>query len=453
MESSTKQPSSKPKRILILSSSPQRDKVVDDLIADELRQLGHKVWVKACLRQGRDAVLKLKPDIVVSPPVRNVYSRDFVSTLKEWGVAVVSRHTECSCDWPDFKTLSPNKRVDILGRLKYEIDVEIVWGPDEAQILARRNCPFPVIPVGPLSLDIYFKPDYQKKFSSKVKFNKRYKFDPKKKTLLIGAPWGFADSAPDLSIDETRKIQEKEQASQASHLDMITYLHSKLSCDWNILLRPHPGVMAQVYVDLAKKLKIPIDIESVAGDLLVNSDALIHAGSTMALEMHYMNKPSFQYGDVNCQLSWWVKPQSIMSKVSPFFDNPYELALAVGSSIVRSNANTEIIKELEEGRYGKIDGQATKRCADIIAGLNGKFNFSWPVSQYNYSQGFLTRNEEDVMSHQRCGICNKEFVILHDDWLGKLGKYIKSPIKMPDQTICPWCGCRFFRHEMSRKGN
>ena len=449
--SKSRQPAKKPKRILILSASPQRDKIVDGLISEELRAMGHEVWTRPCLREGRAAVLEIKPNVVVLPPIRNVYSRDMCATLKSWGVAVATRHTESSCDWTDFKNIPKERKAQILGPFRYLADAEIVWGPDEAQILAHRKLGFPVISVGPVTLDIYFKPDLKDKFPLRPIFNAKYKFDDKKKNLLIASPWGFADSAPDLRIEETGDIQSKEAEARDRHLEMIKFLYSKLSDKWNILVTCHPGILIEPYIKALKELNIPLDTTSMATELLVNTDALVHAGSTMAMEAHCLNIPSFQFGNVNTELSWWVNPRSLMSEVSPSFNSPFDLANAVDEAKKKTNINKGILKTLEEGRYGKIDGLATKRAAKIIGDLNGELKMSWPPSANDYSQLTILKDVDAILEPRYCTVCNSNFVEIKKEWIENFRKYSGSDkLVVRIFPCCPYCGARYFKPEEAR---
>ena len=52
---------------------------------------------------------------VKHPPIRNPYSRDFVNQCKDFGCAVVTRHTEPSIAWEDYKVISDNEKAMILG--------------------------------------------------------------------------------------------------------------------------------------------------------------------------------------------------------------------------------------------------------------------------------------------------------------------------------------------------
>ena len=437
------------KKILILTASPARDKVVDDLIAEKLRSMGYDVWVRPCLRQGRAAILELEPNVVVVPPVRNPHSRDLVEIIKEWGMGVVSRHTEASCDWQDFKGLDATQKTTILGSHTYKVDVEIVWGQDEAEILSRRNCGFPVKAVGSFAIDIYLQSDARGKFLSREVFNEKYKFDSKKKTLHIGSPWGFADSAPDLQIDEIREVWN-EVDKRDKYIEMIKQVHKALSKDWNILLAPHPGVLLEPYKEALKGLNIPVGTELTATERLFNVDALIHSGSTMAVEAHFVGIPAYQYGDVNQKKkNWWLQPKSLISQVSKIYEDVEKMIKDIGSWRGGSNANTETIKKLEAGRYGKMDGKATERAAEIISKINGRFKQTWPKAWRDYDQPIIFKHIDKAIDYSYCGICGNKFPIVKKQWLEMILSTLdikSSPDKLKRLSFdsCPWCASRFY---------
>lgn len=438
------------KKILILSASPQRDSVVDSLIADKLKAIGNEVWVRACLRQGRDAVLELEPNVVVLPPIRNVYSRDLVEQLKKWNIGVVSRHTEPSLEWADFKEMTPVEKMEILGRHAYEIDAELVWSSDEVQILSRRPYgDFPVIAVGAFMVDIYKSPELQR-FPSKEIFNQKHKFSPDKKTLLLSSAWGFIDSSPDLSIDGQRECHNDREGRE-KWLEMAHLVHKRLSKNWNILATLHPSLGIDAYKEGLKDTDIEIDTESTATELLKNVDVLVHAGSTMAVEMHLLNKPAFQFGDVNnlTGANWWQKPSSVISKVSPHYTDPQKLINAIRRSSDKSNANPKTIKTLEEGRYGRMDGKASERAAQVINKIDGQFKMVWPDNTRNYDQPTVVADTATIVRPMFCGICKMPFGRVEKEWLDKLIKFlgVKEPIEMGRNKLCPNCGSRYFDKE------
>ncbi len=438
------------KKILILTASPVRDKYIDELIAKRLTAMGHEVHVHACLRQGRDKVLELQPDVVVVPPIRNPYSRDFVEMMKGWGLGIVTRHTEPSCDWQDFKKMTEQQKNDIIGRWQYTVDAELVWSDDEAQILSKRPWPFKVHAVGAIGLDIYFEEDFKTQLRNTEPFNKRYKLQDGRPTLLISSQWGFADSAPDLNIDETGEAM-KDIQGRDRHLGMIRAVHKALKDEWNIVMTIHPGVIEDRYRKLAEELRIPLDSKSPMMAMLMNCDALIHAGSTAAISAHIIDIPAFQFGDVNIKDSrnWWGMPDSDISKVSPYYKTVEDLISDLQSRDLQagSNADEKIIDSLEKGRYGKMDGKGADRAAEIISAVPGKFKFTWPKAHRDYDQALIFKDPARILEFGSCRICRQGFSMIKKDFLVRLAAIMKAPPENipPINHNCPHCASKFFR--------
>ena len=429
------------KRILILTASPQRDSIIDRQIKDELSKRGHEVWVRPCLREGRASVLELKPDVVVVPPIRNPYSRDFVETCKGWGIGVITRHTEASCSWQDFNAMNPEgKHRNILGLFRYQVDAEIVWGADEAEILKRRGCSFPVIPVGSLATDAYFNKDILEEFTNRETFAQKLGIDPKRKTILVGSSWGFADSAPDLRIDEINAYS-KEDEGRDNYIAFVKELQKKMK--WNIVLRPHPGIDITEY---KKQLDIPIETEMLAIEMLCNCDVLIHSGSTMAMEAHFLGIPAYQFGDVNRKFTnnWFQTPHSPLSKVSPHITCVEDMLKDEYKR--ESNADVDVLNELAEGRYGIMDGQATMRACDVVEKIKGEFKTCWPKAHIDYDLPHVFKSTEKMTTRSFCNICGYPFHILNQSWTDKFLRGLGTKtIELPEHMQCPNCASRLFR--------
>jgi hypothetical protein len=441
-------------KILILTASPKRDSVIDFLIAEKLTAMGHVVKTAPMLREGRDTVLEYQPNVCVVPPIRNVYARDFAAQLKKWGVGVVTRHTEPSCDWQDFRAMSPKQQQGILGAYAYGVDAELVWSEDEAQILNKRKSQFKTFPIGAVACDGYMHKGLIAKHKDRKRFNKQYKFDSKKKNLLIASPWGFIDTAPDLQIDELGHAK-KDIEGRDRHFKMIRYLAKSLGDKWNILITTHPGVVVEPYTKLCEELKIPLDTTSAAYALLNNVDALIHAGSIMAINAHLLHIPAFQYGDVNIKGSdsWWGG-KSAMSQVSKVFKTQTSLSAKIQLSARKSNANLDALKALEKGRFGVMDGKATDRAAEIINKVKGQFKMCWPDNTQDYSQLTIVKSPVAVCVPTNCSICKNVFGQVDPQWLEKVkasimeqneGKELSLDLSPRNDLHCPHCGARFFR--------
>jgi hypothetical protein len=435
------------KKFVILSASPQRDKLLDELMAEELRLRGHEAHVYPCLRAGRKACLDIQPDVVVVPPIRNPYSRDFVETLKYQGCGVVSRHTEASCDWPDYKKMGNREKISINGQYPYEIDSELVWGPDEADILNRRRASFPAISVGSFSADKYLSKELKKKVGTTPAFRKHYGFE-KKKTLLISCAWGFADSAPDLHIAETTKAR-KDNEGRTRHIEMIKKLRELVKDEWDILITLHPGVMPEQYAQAFPD--IPIDTTRASIELMTHCDAMIHSGSTMGIGAHLLKMPAFQYQDVNSKLTagWFCKEGTALSRVSPGFQTAEELADAVlNCTLKKSNANEDAIKELVEGRYGKMDGKAYLRAVDVIEAVEGKWETKWSRPVRDYNQPMCFRDKKTAIHDGVCNICGETYCMINKAWWDKLCDVLKLDKEGIDKkglfnVSCPHCCSQF----------
>ena len=448
------------KKILILTASPRRDSLIDEMIAGKLKELGNEVKVAPCLRAGRDTILAYQPDVVVVPPVRNMYSRDFCEDIKRFGCGLISRHTEPSCDWPDYKNMSKKQQIEICGNMQYYVDSELVWSQDEEQILNRRGAKFPSTAVGSVSVDKYLNPEFKKRFKHKVKFNKKYKFT-KKKTILVQSPWGFADHSPDLRIDEVDEFK-KDNEGRDRHLNMIEALHKALP-QYNILVTTHPGVITQPYIERLGKLKIPLDTTSTSYELMINSDILVHAGSIMAIGAHFLDMPAFQFGDVNLKDSenWWHKSGKVMASLSPNCESVDKIVELINktpnkASDLKSNINKSALSRLEKGRYGKMDGKATERAAEIINKIEGKFKFIWPRSTRDYSQLTILQDPSKIIADANCGICKESFAMMRPEYKQMIKvnfagivkdeallKKLMNVFEPKRGTFCPHCGSRF----------
>lgn len=435
------------KKILILTASPIRDLEIDDILGRKLKAMGNEVWVAPCLREGRDKVLELQPDIVVVPPIRNMYSRDLVAQMKRWGCKVITRHTEPSCDQADFDAMDAKEKSSVLGQVQYDVDLELVWGPEEADILNKRNAPFKAISVGSFSADKY-KDDAAKELCiSREALNEKHKLNPKQKTILILSAWGFIDSAPDLHIDSTGMVS-KDESGRKIWLDMIKAVHDEFPRN-NILVTLHPNVDAKPYKEYLDPLGISLDTELRAMELVRSCDMMIHAGSTTVIGAHFLKKPAFQYGDQNVKEGeWWSRAASPISHVSPHAKTIDELlSLIRKRKLGRSNADKKALEALVKGRYGLMDGKATDRAAELINEFEGQFKYCWPEPTEDYQQITYVRKASSVLTEVMCGICKHKYAIVNDSWLKKLQIHLNLPneIKAPFGDFCPWCSSRIIR--------
>jgi len=89
-------------------------------------------------------------------------------------------------------------------------------------------------------------------------------------------------------------------------------------------------------------------------------DLLVHASSTTALEAHFKNIPSISLCDDDPRISLLVT----LSPIAKTFDELDHLVS--NTKLGNSNASKEIVTQLENELYGKIDGKACLRAAQLI---------------------------------------------------------------------------------------
>jgi hypothetical protein len=345
------------KKILIFSGSPQRDKLIDELLAEKLRGLGNEVFVRKIPIGAQKAILEIKPNIVIVPPIRNPFAQELCVHLGKWNVGVVIRHVEPSCDTSDLESMAEGWARILLIPRPTSVRLELFWSQTELDFVKGRSpTQHPMAPVGALVADIYKDARFEKRFTDREKFNQRYKFK-KDKTLLISSPWGLIDLDSD-NLGQTFSIVKKDAAAKGKWVKMVRCLYEQLSSEWNILITLHPGLDVKSYESELSDLDLMIDCKSSAPELMMNCDALVHSGSTLAVEMHWLNKPAFQFGDVNSidlpDGNWWHQAEASISRVSPFYLDGESLADAViKCDLGKTNANLEIKSHGKSRRLDK----------------------------------------------------------------------------------------------------
>lgn len=430
-------------KILILTSSPQRDRLVDKLLKKELESLGNEVIVRSIPDGARDAILEIKPDILVTPPVRNHFAYDLTEVAARFGIAVAIRHVEPSCDEDDINNMDDGWRKRILIRRPEDIKLELVWSPVEVDYV-EMFCkpPHKMMPVGAFVADVYKSGDLQRD----PDFYKKYGFDPNKPTVLASSPWGLCDSDSD-KLGSSTAMMLGDIEARDKWLNMIRDMKEEIGDTHNILATLHPGLMrSDIYQKALDSISVPIDIKSTATYLLVNSNFLVHSGSTLAVEMHWLNKPSFQFGDINSlEMSdgnWWHQKNTPISQVSPFFENGKDIVGAIAAVDGKSNANAEAIKKLEEGRFGLMDGKATARAAVEINKLKGSFEIAWPKSTFKSRSPMAMMDKSEFFLRPICPICKEQFWLATKPYLDLVASSFKlpKPLLMPPTFECPGCG-------------
>jgi len=417
-------------KIAILTLTGQRDKFIDDLLAKQLREYGHTVTVRSYIYGGRETVCYEKPDVIVHPLPGGQYKYDFIKQCKEWGVEVIVRRGEAGMGRKEFDALDDNRKAIILGNWDYSpyVDLELVWGKEFASIIVEQGrSPAEKLKVcGAFAFDPYLLPDYKRNVNHE-------------KTILFATGFSAADCRREYcecglpaESDYHNKLYDLHRKGRDAWIEAITRLVKQYS-DWKFEIKVRPGEVESEY-----RMKLPACVkvhqsDSISSEVLKNITVLVHSGSTMAIEAHLLNIPSFNFCNVN--------PDPILSKVSPVMETYDELELNLFAvDVWQSNINKEVLNYLQEHLYGAIDGKACQRAAEFIhehisnKKIETNIPNAWPETTLYLNDGVhLSRQEGDV--NWLCPCCRNE--------------YYAKPIGV---THCPYCSMQIQIDKTSQEG-
>jgi predicted RNA-binding Zn-ribbon protein involved in translation (DUF1610 family) len=343
-------------KIAILTLTEQRDKVVDDRIAKALTDLGHDVGVRNFVQAGMDAVVYEKPDAVVMPMVGSNHKLHFARQCSEWGITTIVRRGEAGAAREVLAGMDPERVKVIVGDFDYKpyVDLELTWGPEFSDILAERG-KMPrskIASCGPFTLDACFdhpRPDHVGK-----------------RRILFATAWSGADDVKEYTecgVPTSSPLQgqmyRQHCEGRAAWIEAIKNLVACKSHKYEFTLKVRPGESTAAYIRaLPKSVKIlPYDYPS--SDAIAESDIVVHAGSTMAIESHLMGVPSINFHNCN--------PDPRLANICPRAEDYGELEELLGRTLYgQSNIDRDGFQWLKEHLYGEIDGRACERAAKAI---------------------------------------------------------------------------------------
>lgn len=329
-------------RILICTQSEPRDGFIDGKIKQHLEKLGHEVKICNFVFNGRREVIDFKPHVVVMPEARCEYSRDFSEQLRYMKIRTVVRRTESGFTEDDPR--SEQHKQFCIGNWPYEVDLELVWSDEFADILRNKYHKDNVVVCGGVVFDVYFPRPPREKQGKKV--------------VLFATIWDYADRrsyycVPELPVGDPiqRENYRKCRSGRDVWINEIRRVCEKYP-DWHVIVKVHPAEHPTEYVQKLGKIAQVINAPK-AVEVLPKTDLLVHAGSTMAVEAHLMGIPAIQFCDLE---------ETLISKVSPHVES-VELERV---DLTKSNANIKVIEELERRIFGRIDGKGCQRIAEEI---------------------------------------------------------------------------------------
>jgi len=410
------------KKALIFTNLPQRDKVVDEILAENLRALGFEARVSMFLPHNRMHVLGMKPNVVILPEIRCQYTVEMVETMRSWGIIVISRRCEGGCGKRAWSVMCDDEKDTAVGTWPYEVDLELVWGEEFRDIVLEKKygTKETVKAVGAFPFDIYF----YDKIAGKKKGGK--------KTVLFACGWPMADRGPRYCVPEAppessiHKIAyDKHRQGRDRWIEIIKELHALIGKEWDFLLRLKTGEIPNEYVEkLGDIVKITPPEPMILA--LKRTDVLVHAGSTVGAEAHYMDMPAISLlGDLV------ETPGYTPARISPYCKTTAELKQALESvEFGKSNANLDALEQSKTEFYGPIDGRACERSANLINEVPLKKTSipdEWTPQRVQYPFPGATPQIEQW----HCDCCNHT-------------TYVMEPNQ--DMIKCVWCGISLIRY-------
>jgi len=392
------------KKIILFYSLPQRDKAIDELLANKLRRElesrgeAGEVRVAPFLPDNRAHILYYKPDIIVIPEARCEYTVDLAEQCMKWGVRVVAKRTEGGASWGAWEKMEEAERATVIGAWPYDVDLEIVWSERFKELLAKHG----------------YLPEEKIFAAGAFPFDPYFEYPPAERTwtkprVLFATGWGHADRQPEYNVPEAppdspihKDAYERHSKGRAKWIEMMDKFISKFGDKYDYFLRLKTGEAPLAYQQaLGGRVKIILPCYTYLA--IDNCDVLIHAGSTMGIEAHLRNKPALSFcGSIN-QVPGYDYPN-----VSPDYDDVDELIEAFEKlDMSKSNADLDNLKVLEREFYGKIDGKACERAAKKILDLEVRptcIPEQWPESKKTYDTPGVYKFVEGWV----CEACKKQ---------------------------------------------
>lgn len=412
-------------KVLMLSHLPSRDDIIDTLLVQELAKKRNMVWKGSVLANAREQICSLKPDIVIMPEIRCPFTARMTNLMTEWGIQVVIKRCEAGANETMLNAMPECDRITLFGQYPYEAALEIVWGDEFANILKRERGLKNVKAVGALVFDPYFlpKPPIEK--------------EEDKPTMLWATGFVYADRHPDYCAPEVpmgdprhRKWWRQCREGRWKYIDAIKELYIELKDQWHFAIRLKPGESPQDYQALlGNSVKFCLNEPTVAS--LMRCDLVIHAGSTMAYEAHIMGIPTISYWGYPV-IGYEGKTEEYLPlHIAPQTQTMDELGIAIAMTpLGKSNANLDIIKQLETEYYGKVDGKAHKRAAAAINQVKikpTKIPDMWPEDPKGSWP--IVKDVFPTIETWNCNACHKPFFVLPGH----------------DMRPCPQCGVSLVR--------
>lgn len=402
------------KKIILFSHNPQRDANFDAMLAQQLGK-NNTIWVRRFLGGDYQSITTIKPDVIILPEIRCEYTVDLAKQCKQYGIQVVVRACEVGITRESLKEISTEYRNAIFGNWDVNdcIDLFIGWGPEMCRLFVEygRIDASKVFPAGSCGFDQYKYPiDIPQK--------------PEKPILLFATGFPYADRNREYALPEAKSGDKLHsdmvalcQQGRSSWLKMIPEIIKHFGDGFEYWLRVHGGEKEIVYQTVLKDLPIKYTSRNQAIVDIALCSLLIHCGSTLAYEAHLLNKPAFNFCNINKDV--------VLSNISPKIGSMNDMIKAIEKAkLTKSNTLPSMIEYAEQNYYGIPDGQSHIRAAEVINSLPENKTSVPDTWQINKEAKYMTDGVLLNVERWVCNACGNQF-------------FINTQREM---VKCPFCG-------------
>jgi hypothetical protein len=387
------------KKILLFVMRKQRDLFVDLMLRHWLEQAGHQVVMRPVDDSPENSIIEVLPDAIIWGGMATQYKMGLARLARQRNIISIIRRSEVGYSIESWNRRTPTEKQWWVGNWDYSplADFEIFQHPDCADFTsAEGHMPRRLTDaVGSLVLAPYHLP-LKDWFPPKAEFCRRLGISPDKKIMLLATRWTYADRDPRTAVPEAlgedgqpanrlpEVAQRIEQCVEGRRqwIELARRLYRDYGDRFNLVLKVHPGEKPETYQRAFEQagMNIPVILQDYMVEVLNYVDLLLHAGSTTAMEAHFLGIPSLNYKDPN--------PEALpISRLVPRAEDYRGLRRLIDQTPLGvSNADPEVVELLEREFYGTIDGKACQRCAELVDRLLRGMNtrpLRFPSDQFN----------------------------------------------------------------------
>lgn len=303
-----------------------------------------------------------KPDVVVATHLSQVYGRSLVALSRKRGIPTVGNLNSWDNVWKGLRT-RPDAVTCWSKANKKEISTLAAYRSEQVEV------------IGAPAFDAYFAPDAQ---WSREAFCHALGLDPSRPILLFATLGQFKQQ-----IDETSPLEELLRALDEGRLSgtpqIVLRLHPWSRETYFARFIAHPAVTVSRYEQYVPGLTwTPTRDETIAaGNLMRYADVVISPGSTMSIEPAIFDTPVVvpvfneympEAFETYFEKTWLNQHfgRLYQNDWLPIVRSGEAMCEAINRALAEPTWYAEGRRSIRETILGPLDGEATKRFAEVI---------------------------------------------------------------------------------------